>query len=88
MTVETETVTSIPQVALTPGIGAQGSNGSLRTKPSTETIRPKKEKRKAARKQPAVNSGTGEQKILKPPCISTKATASSSSIDQISFLGN
>ncbi|KAK0727016.1 vacuolar segregation subunit 7-domain-containing protein, partial [Lasiosphaeria miniovina] len=60
MTVETETVTSVPQAALAPGAGAPGSNGSLRTKPSTETIRPKKEKKKPARKQPAVAAGTGE----------------------------
>ncbi|KAK3327092.1 vacuolar segregation subunit 7-domain-containing protein [Cercophora scortea] len=63
MTVETETVTSIPQVALAPGVGGvQGSNGSLRTKPSTETIRPKKEKKKSARKQPAVTTGTASSK--------------------------
>lgn len=66
MTVETETVASIPQVALAQGAGVQGSNGSLRTKPSSETIRPKKEKKKPARKQPAVTSGTGEQAHFKP----------------------
>lgn len=65
MTVETETVTSIPQVALAQGAGVQGSGGSIRTKPSSETIRPKKEKKKAPRKQPAVTSGTGEQHIFK-----------------------
>lgn len=62
MTVETETVTSVPQAALAPGAGAPGSNGSLRTKPSTETIRPKKEKKKPARKQPAVAAGTASSK--------------------------
>ena len=66
MTVETETVTSIPQVALAQGAGVQGSAGSIRTKPSSETIRPKKEKKKPPRKQPAVTSGTGEQHSLKP----------------------
>ncbi|CZR60475.1 related to vacuolar protein VAC7 [Phialocephala subalpina] len=60
MTVETETVSSIPQVAVGP-IGAGGNNGSIRTKPSTETIRPKKEKKKTARKAPSVTSNTGEQ---------------------------
>ena len=60
MTVETEIVTSIPQVAVAPGGGVQGSNGSLRTKPSNETIRPKKEKKKGTRKQPSVTTGTGE----------------------------
>jgi hypothetical protein len=58
MTVETE-VTAIPQVALAPG-GTQSTAGTLRQKPSTETIRPKKEKKKSSRKQPAVTSGTGE----------------------------
>lgn len=62
MTVETETVTSIPQVALAPGVGTQGTNGSLRTKPSSETIRPKKEKKKPTRKQPTVTTGTASSK--------------------------
>ncbi|KAA8634256.1 hypothetical protein SMACR_05517 [Sordaria macrospora] len=63
MTVEAETVTSIPQVALAPGVGVQPSNGSLRTKPSTETIRPpKKEKKRTARKQPSMTSGTASSK--------------------------
>ena len=65
MTVETETVSSIPQVAL--GGGAIERNlasrtdtgGSLRLKPSSETIRPKKEKKKIARKAPSLNAGTG-----------------------------
>lgn len=60
MTVETETVTSIPQAPLLSGTGVQGSSSSLRTKPSTETIRPKKEKRKPTRKQPTVTAGNGE----------------------------
>jgi hypothetical protein len=58
MTVETETVSSIPQVAV--GVGGAGNNGSIRTKPSSETIRPKKDKKKTARKAPSVTSGTGE----------------------------
>jgi hypothetical protein len=60
MTVETETVSSIPQVAVGGGAGVNGVNGSLRAKPSSETIRPKKEKRKLTRKAPSVTSGTGE----------------------------
>lgn len=64
MTVETETVSSIPQVALG-GAGGAGNNGSIRTKPSSETIRPKKEKKKTTRKAPSVTSGTGE-----PPHLS------------------
>ncbi|KAH9434555.1 hypothetical protein MCOR02_006552 [Pyricularia oryzae] len=61
MTVETETVTSIPSVALAPS-GIQGANGSLRTKPSSETIRPKKEKKKSARKQQAVQNSAASSK--------------------------
>ncbi len=65
MTVETETVSSIPQVALGGGAGERSipsrtdTGGSLRLKPSTETIRPKKEKKKVVRKAPSINSGTG-----------------------------
>ncbi len=65
MTVETETVSSIPQVAVGGGAGERGlpgrteNAGSLRLKPSTETIRPKKEKKKVVRKTPSLNSGTG-----------------------------
>ncbi|CAK7211429.1 Vacuolar inheritance and morphology protein [Sporothrix bragantina] len=61
MTVETETVTSIPNVALGPS-AAQGANGSLRTKPSSETIRPKKDKKKTTRKQATVAPGTATSK--------------------------
>jgi hypothetical protein len=60
MTVETETVSSIPQVAVGGGAGAGGGSGTLRAKPSSETIRPKKEKKKTARKAPSITSGTGE----------------------------
>ena len=65
MTVETETVSSIPQVALGGGavernnLGRTETSGSLRLKPSTETIRPKKEKKKIVRKAPSLNAGTG-----------------------------
>ncbi len=65
MTVETETVSSIPQVAVGGGAGERGlsgrtdTGGSLRLKPSTETIRPKKDKKKTVRKAPSINSGTG-----------------------------
>lgn len=66
MTVETETVSTIPQVSLGGGAGGERTGlgraetaGSLRLKPSTETIRPRKEKKRVARKAPAVNSGTG-----------------------------
>ncbi|KAI4169651.1 MAG: hypothetical protein LQ343_005529 [Gyalolechia ehrenbergii] len=65
MTVETETVSSIPQVALGGGTGERSllgradTGGSLRLKPSTETIRPKKEKKRVVRKAPSLNAGTG-----------------------------
>ena len=70
MTVETETVSSIPQVALGGGAGERSAlsrpethlaGGSLRLKPSNETIRPKKDKKKVVRKAP---SGTGENLFL------------------------
>ncbi|KAK3996692.1 vacuolar segregation protein 7 [Cladorrhinum sp. PSN332] len=62
MTVETETVTSIPQAALAPNTGAQVPNGSLRTKPSNETIRPKKKEKRSSRKQPAVTAVNASSK--------------------------
>lgn len=61
MTVETETVTSIPQAALAPSVGTQVSSASLRTKASNETIRPRKEKKKPPRKQPTVTAVNGEK---------------------------
>jgi len=64
MTVETETVSSIPQIAVGGSLGGP-INGSLRAKPSSETIRPKKEKKKA-RKAPSVTSGTGELHSSRP----------------------
>lgn len=65
MTVETETVQSIPQSALAPAgdrsAGLRGeTGGSVRLKPSNETIRPKKERKKAEqRKTRSVTQGTG-----------------------------
>lgn len=68
MTVETETVSSIPQLALGGGAGERHplrrteTGGSLRLKPSNETIRPRKEKKRVVRKGPSVNSGTASSK--------------------------
>ncbi|KPM44786.1 hypothetical protein AK830_g1780 [Neonectria ditissima] len=62
MTVETETVPSVPQVVLATGAKVEGPNGTLKAKPSSETIRPKKEKKKTTRKQPVVNSGNASSK--------------------------
>ncbi|MCJ1314080.1 hypothetical protein MMC25_007760 [Agyrium rufum] len=65
MTVETETVSSVPQVAVGGGTGERGlpnrgeGGGGLRLKPSSETIRPKKEKKKTTRKTPSIAAGTG-----------------------------
>lgn len=61
MTVETETVPSVAQATIgNQDRSASGRvDGSLRLKPSNETIRPKKEKQKKARKAPSINSGTG-----------------------------
>lgn len=65
MIVETETVSTIPQVALGGGAGERNitgrteTGGSLRLKPSNETIRPKKEKKRAVRKAPSLQAGTG-----------------------------
>lgn len=58
MTVEAETVSSVPQV----NVGAPGNNGTVRAKPSSETIRPKKDKKKAGRKTPSVTSNTASSK--------------------------
>ncbi|KAF2760083.1 hypothetical protein EJ05DRAFT_271801 [Pseudovirgaria hyperparasitica] len=67
MTVETETVPSIPQATIGAPIdrniqGRSEASGSLRLKPSNETIRPKKERKKPPRKAPSVNSGTASSK--------------------------
>ncbi|KAK5124433.1 hypothetical protein LTR85_001650 [Meristemomyces frigidus] len=63
MTVETETVASIPQSALTAGdrsgSGRNEQGGSVRLKPSNETIRPKKERKKPSQKARSINQGTG-----------------------------
>ncbi|KAK2065232.1 phospholipid metabolism enzyme regulator [Colletotrichum caudatum] len=60
--VETETVSSIPQVALAPASKLEAGGGTLKAKPSTETIRPKKEKKRTSRKQPTVNSSNASSK--------------------------
>ncbi|KAB8231729.1 putative phospholipid metabolism enzyme regulator [Aspergillus alliaceus] len=66
MIVETETVTSIPQVSLGVVTGDRSNSGrvdpsTLRMKPSTETIRPKKEK-KRTRKPTTLSSGAASSK--------------------------
>ncbi|RKF58351.1 putative phospholipid metabolism enzyme regulator [Erysiphe neolycopersici] len=60
MTVETETVSSVSQISVGPA--GLGIIGSLRVKPSNETIRPKKEKKKVVRKPPSLTSGAASSK--------------------------
>ncbi|KAJ5498498.1 Vacuolar segregation subunit 7 [Penicillium expansum] len=62
MIVETETVSSIPQVSMGVGNGERGSasrtdQGTLRMKPSNETIRPRKEKKKTRRPNALLTTG-------------------------------
>ncbi|KAK7942967.1 uncharacterized protein PG986_012080 [Apiospora aurea] len=82
ITVEEEEVNSMPRVALGLKEPGQSVSGSLKTKPSSETIRPKKEKKKVTRKQPT--SGTGEPPnllISRPPKLRhTQSTRSISSV--------
>jgi hypothetical protein len=57
MTVETETVPSVPQatIANTDRSASGRVDGSLRLRASNETIRPKKERKPAKRKAPSIN---------------------------------
>lgn len=65
MTVETETVSSVPQAILNVagdrnGSGKLDANGSIRLKPSNETMKPKKEKKKNSRRPTSINTGTSK----------------------------
>lgn len=66
MTVETETVPSIAQATISnQDRSASGRiDGSLRLKPSNETIRPRKERKIPKRKAPSIHSGTGRSSQL------------------------
>ncbi|KAH6644034.1 vacuolar segregation subunit 7-domain-containing protein [Boeremia exigua] len=66
MTVETETVPSIAQATISNQDRSVSGrvDGSLRLKPSNETIRPKKERRPPKRKAPSIHSGTGRSSQL------------------------
>lgn len=70
MTVETETVQSIPHSGLNPGErsapGRGDNSGSVKLKSSNETIRPKKERRQHSKKPRSVNQGTG---MLQSPSL-------------------
>ena len=77
MTVETETVASIPQSALSvgdrPGGTRNNESGSVRTKPSNETIRPKKERKKPTQKARSINQSTGAFLYPKSPLLIQQA---------------
>ncbi|KAF2764202.1 hypothetical protein EJ03DRAFT_346377 [Teratosphaeria nubilosa] len=88
MTVETETVASIPQSALNPGdrigSGRVDPSGTLRLKPSTETIRPKKERKKPSQKARSINQGTASSKadIFEARVANTMDEANTSDSDE------
>jgi hypothetical protein len=94
MTVETETVPSVAQST----IGNQDrsssgrADGSLRLKPSNETIRPKKERKPAKRKAPSINAGTGRSphfsyhhQVPSRPNLGTRSTTESSVGSPVSY---
>ncbi|KAL7623467.1 Vacuolar inheritance and morphology protein [Parahypoxylon ruwenzoriense] len=84
MTVETEEVKYMPQISLAPNTSSQGANGSLRTKPSSETIKPRKEKKKQTRKTTSVASGNASSKadIFEAKVASAVEEANSSDSDE------
>ncbi|KAF2720089.1 hypothetical protein K431DRAFT_227262 [Polychaeton citri CBS 116435] len=87
MTVETETVPSIPQSGLNAGDRSStrgDASGSIRLKPSNETIRPKKDRKRATNKSRSLNQGTGTPLanrspllLQRPSCESIDGIASS-----------
>ncbi|KAK0660383.1 Vacuolar segregation protein 7 [Lasiodiplodia hormozganensis] len=89
MTVETETVRSVPQGVMGqpqggPAPGRGEPSGSLRLKPSNETIRPRREKRRTVRKAPSITSGTASSKadIFEAKVASAVDEANSSDSDE------
>ncbi|KAK3672195.1 Vacuolar inheritance and morphology protein [Recurvomyces mirabilis] len=78
MTVETETVQSIPQSGLNAGdragSGRVDPSGSIRLKPSMETIRPKKERKRPSQKARSINQGTGTSSTLRSPLLSYRTS--------------
>ncbi|CEJ60918.1 hypothetical protein PMG11_09472 [Penicillium brasilianum] len=88
MIVETETVSSIPQVSLGVATGERGSTsraeqGTLRMKPSTETIRPRKEKKKHRRANPLTTGpGTSKADIFEAKVASAVDEADVSDSDE------
>lgn len=84
MTVETEQINNLQGISLAANTRGQGANGSLRTKPSTETIKPKKEKKKHTRKTTSVASGNASSKadIFEAKVASAVEEANSSDSDE------
>ncbi|KAI1806769.1 hypothetical protein F4811DRAFT_101236 [Daldinia bambusicola] len=84
MTVETEQINNLPGLSIAPNTRSQGANGSLRTKASSETIKPKKEKKKHTRKPASVASGNASSKadIFEAKVASAVEEANSSDSDE------
>ncbi|KAI2787845.1 hypothetical protein POX_f08223 [Penicillium oxalicum] len=88
MIVETETVTSIPQVSLGVVPGERGGTiradpSTLRMKPSTETIRPRKDKKKSRRSNHLTNGpGTSKADIFEAKVASAVDEADVSDSDE------
>lgn len=84
MTVETEEVKDMPQLSLIPNAGGQRVNGSVRTRASNETIKPKKEKKRHTRKTTSVPSGNASSKadIFEAKVASAVEEANSSDSDE------
>lgn len=84
MTVETEQINNLPGLSIATNTRGQGANGSLRTKLSSETIKPKKEKKKHTRKPASVASGNASSKadIFEAKVASAVEEANSSDSDE------
>lgn len=88
MIVETETVPSIPHSSTIIRDGdkkatdKRDEGGSLRTKPSTDTIRPKKERKKVVQKRPSVVSGASTKADLFEAKVSSAADDDGSDSDE------
>lgn len=88
MTVETETVPSIPQSAIgtgdRAGSGRNDGSGTVRSKLSAETIRPKKERKKPTQKARSLNQGTGTYRTCSPLLTSQEFPSTGNSSDNSS----
>ena len=82
MTVETEPVTSLPPLNLGDrGLSGRDGMGSVRTKPSSETIKPKKEKKKTTRK-PTSGTMTSKADLFEAKVASAVDEADTSDSDE------